>query len=138
MSLVFVTSQSSCFFLCSREQIRQVENMLNSLLNNRSLNIINIYMQLYLFSIFFNGCHIRLHFSQLFLQGFNFVLLKQAIAQLVNGCIIYAHQHCFVRHHTFIAVLSRVCSSSSFIVGNVRSSSLLTPIPIDCSCSLLI
>ncbi len=25
MSSVFVTSQSSCFFLCSREQIRQVE-----------------------------------------------------------------------------------------------------------------
>ena len=29
MSSVFVTSQSSCFFLCSREQIRQVENRLN-------------------------------------------------------------------------------------------------------------
>ena len=28
MSSVFVTSQSSCFFLCSREQIRQVENRL--------------------------------------------------------------------------------------------------------------
>ena len=26
MSSVFVASQSSCFFLCSREQIRQVEN----------------------------------------------------------------------------------------------------------------
>ena len=26
MSSVFVTSQSSCFFLCSREQIRLVEN----------------------------------------------------------------------------------------------------------------
>ena len=30
MSLVFVASQSSCFFLCSREQIRQVENQLKS------------------------------------------------------------------------------------------------------------
>jgi hypothetical protein len=28
MSSVFVTSQSSCFFLCSREQIRLVENRL--------------------------------------------------------------------------------------------------------------
>ncbi len=28
MSSVFVASQSSCFFLCSREQIRQVENRL--------------------------------------------------------------------------------------------------------------
>ena len=30
MSSVFVASQSSCFFLCSREQIRLVENRLNS------------------------------------------------------------------------------------------------------------
>ncbi len=30
MSSVFVTSQSSCFFLCSREQIRLVENRLYS------------------------------------------------------------------------------------------------------------
>ncbi len=30
MSSVFVASQSSCFFLCSREQIRQVENRLQS------------------------------------------------------------------------------------------------------------
>ena len=30
MTSVFVTSQSSCFFLCSREQIRQVENRLYS------------------------------------------------------------------------------------------------------------
>jgi hypothetical protein len=29
MSSVFVSSQSSCFFLCSREQICQVENRLN-------------------------------------------------------------------------------------------------------------
>jgi hypothetical protein len=29
MSSVFVASQSSCFFLCSREQIRLVENRLN-------------------------------------------------------------------------------------------------------------
>ena len=29
MSSVLVASQSSCFFLCSREQIRQVENRLN-------------------------------------------------------------------------------------------------------------
>ena len=29
MSSVFVASQSSCFFLCSREQIRQVENRLH-------------------------------------------------------------------------------------------------------------
>ena len=28
MTSVFVASQSSCFFLCSREQIRQVENWL--------------------------------------------------------------------------------------------------------------
>ncbi len=32
MSSVFVASQSSCFFLCSREQIRQVENRLYALL----------------------------------------------------------------------------------------------------------
>ena len=32
MSSVFVASQSSCFFLCSREQIRQVENQLKILL----------------------------------------------------------------------------------------------------------
>ena len=30
MSSVFVASQSSCFFLCSREQIRQVENRLTT------------------------------------------------------------------------------------------------------------
>ncbi len=30
MSSVFVASQSSCFFLCSREQIRPVENRLKS------------------------------------------------------------------------------------------------------------
>ncbi len=29
MSSAFVASQSSCFFLCSREQIRLVENRLN-------------------------------------------------------------------------------------------------------------
>ena len=28
MTSVFVASQTSCFFLCSREQIRQVENRL--------------------------------------------------------------------------------------------------------------
>ena len=30
MTSVFVASKSSCFFLCSREQIRQVENRLNT------------------------------------------------------------------------------------------------------------
>ncbi len=30
MTSVFVASQSSCFFLCTREQIRQVENRLYS------------------------------------------------------------------------------------------------------------
>ena len=30
MSSVFVASQSSCFFLCSREQIGLVENRLNT------------------------------------------------------------------------------------------------------------
>ncbi len=32
MSSVFVTSQPSCFFLCSREQIRLVENRLKAYL----------------------------------------------------------------------------------------------------------
>ena len=36
MSSVFVASQSSCFFLCSREQIRLVENRLNG---NREFTI---------------------------------------------------------------------------------------------------
>ena len=34
MSSVFLAGQSSCFFLCSREQIRQVENRLNTLSNS--------------------------------------------------------------------------------------------------------
>ncbi len=34
MSSVFVASQSSCFFLCSREQIRLVENRLKVVLNS--------------------------------------------------------------------------------------------------------
>ncbi len=32
MTSVFVASQSSCFFLCTREQIRQVENRLKVIL----------------------------------------------------------------------------------------------------------
>ncbi len=39
MSSVFVASQSSCFFLCSREQIRLVKNRLNTLYLNYFKNI---------------------------------------------------------------------------------------------------
>ena len=39
MSSVFVTSQSSCFFLCSREQIRLVENRLNDVIEQRHIHL---------------------------------------------------------------------------------------------------